>query len=144
MNTIEKNRQELVSRYGLKPTTAKAPHELYQLRHGSHDLDHTELHRTRGGGLLLVCSNYGLEPDPRLSMAEVAPVYSDSCRSFAREFSGVRELREVVKETSDTLQGQVDPPLRFLRHDPPGGPLKNDPPLKCVRRLETKTRRQQS
>ena len=62
------------------------------------EMDHPEVYALRGGGLLLLCSNYGTKRPPCvLKMRPIAPVYSTACTTYARTFPNVRELKAAIR-----------------------------------------------
>ena len=66
------------------------------------EVDHPELYRMKDGGLLLVCSNYGLKPPTTLRMSETPPIYSTQCRSYARRFDSLKAYRTAIKQIEVT------------------------------------------
>lgn len=62
------------------------------------EMDHPEAYAIRGGGLLLLCSNYGdKRPPPSLKMRPIAPVYSTAATTYARTFPNARELKAAIR-----------------------------------------------
>lgn len=61
------------------------------------EMDHPEAYTLRGGGLLLLCSNYGNAPPPAaLGMFKTFPVYSASCTTYAQTFATARHLKAAI------------------------------------------------
>ena len=93
------NRNDLVTRFEI---VARSEAYVPMCYAGKFEVDHPELYRTKDGGLLLVCSNYGGEPPAGLGMRRIDPVYSTRCVSYARRFDSLKAYRQAVK----AMEGQ--------------------------------------
>jgi len=94
---IYRNRNKFALCYGLKPTAARIPMELHDLDNDSCEHDHEELYLTRDNRLILIVSNYNTGPHPLLGMTRTLDLYSTSCKTFIRKFSGLREFRQTIR-----------------------------------------------
>jgi hypothetical protein len=88
------NRNRLASDYRLK-SLAGCQYN-YPPRESPDDFDHGELYRTKDGGLVLICSNYGGPPPAPMGMKEIYPVYSTGATTYLRTFQNLSEIHRAV------------------------------------------------
>lgn len=64
-------------------------------------LDHLEAYQTREKAVVVICSNYGVEPPAHLGMVSIDPLYVTSATTFCRTFDNIRAARLALRDVEE-------------------------------------------
>ena len=92
------NRNKFVEEFGIiGPLRAKADiFDGYCVRLETSEVDHPEYYRTKTGGVVVVCSNYNLEPPKELGLKPYLQIYGPTARTYIKCWDSVAAYRAEV------------------------------------------------
>ena len=90
---IYNNRNKFVEEFGI--VKCYGP-EIQCTSQDGHEMDHSEIYRTKDGKLVLIVSNYGFGPS--IPMTGYHPLYNDGAVTYIRVFKDRWEYKRLLKK----------------------------------------------